>query len=125
MVAAQPSIYFFLSLTLNLMGAWQQINLGSAPKILEITGAGKEKGLIPFLDDVPAKKNVLFCDGGVFFLDRGLFMGANIWNQDKLHVSSRYQKKKTPSPIPETGSYDPSICFPLLLKVEPNKFKVL
>jgi len=51
---------------------------GSAPITSEITGAGNEKGLIPALDDVPAKKNVLFCDGGVFFLDRNLLMGAKI-----------------------------------------------
>jgi hypothetical protein len=38
------------------MGAWQQINEGSAPKHFENTGAGNEKGLTPSLDDVPAKE---------------------------------------------------------------------
>jgi hypothetical protein len=38
------------------MGAWQQINEGSVPRTAEITGAGNEKGLIPSLDDVPAKE---------------------------------------------------------------------
>ena len=52
-------------------------------KTFEITGAVKEKGLIRLLDDVPAKKTVLFCDGEVFFLDRGLLMGA-ILNNRKL-----------------------------------------
>jgi hypothetical protein len=48
------------------MGAWPQINEGSAPKTAEITGAGNEKGLIPSLDDVPAKKCPFFPWGGVF-----------------------------------------------------------
>ena len=34
-------------------------------------------------------------------------------------------KIKTPSPEPETGSYDTSICSPFWLKDEPNNCKVL
>ena len=55
-------------------------------KTFEITGAGKEKGLIPLLDDVPAKKNVLFCEGEVFFLDRGLLMGAILCNMEPAEI---------------------------------------
>ena len=43
--------------------------------------------LIPFLDNVPAKKTVIFCDGEVFSLDRGLLMGARsptIWFYNKI-----------------------------------------
>jgi hypothetical protein len=43
------------------------------------------------------KKTVLFCDGEVFSLDRGLLMGASIWNQGKLQISYMirvYQAKK-------------------------------
>ena len=57
---------------------------------MESTGAGKDKGLIPFLDDVPAKKIVLFCDGGVFFLDRGLLMGASMSTCYKFNISNAY-----------------------------------
>jgi hypothetical protein len=37
----------------------------------------------------------------------------------------RISQIKTPSPVPETGSYDPSICSPFWLKVEANNFTVL
>jgi hypothetical protein len=50
------------------MGAWQQINEGSAPKRFENTGAGNEKGLIPSLDDVPAKEMYLFAMERCFLL---------------------------------------------------------
>jgi hypothetical protein len=48
------------------MGAWQQVNEGSAPKTFEITGAGNEKGLIPSLDAVPAKEYPFLRWRGVF-----------------------------------------------------------
>ena len=37
-------------------------------KTFEITGAGKEKGLIPLLDDVPAKKMYFFAMERYFLL---------------------------------------------------------
>jgi hypothetical protein len=76
--ATQPSILFFLFSALNLMDAWQQIKLGSVPTTCEKPGSRLRKGAAPVLDCVPAKKTVLFCDGGVFFIDRGLLMGANM-----------------------------------------------
>jgi len=36
------------------------------------------------------KKIVLFCDGEVFSLDRGLLMGASICNPAKVHVCFVY-----------------------------------
>ena len=56
-----------------------------APITAAITGAGKEKGLIPLLNDVSGK-NVLFCDGEVFFLNRCLLMGASITICLKLQI---------------------------------------
>jgi hypothetical protein len=43
-----------------------------------LPGSRHRKGAVPILDCVPARKIVLFCDGGVFFLDRGPLMGAGI-----------------------------------------------
>ena len=45
-------------------------------KTFEITGAVNEKGLIQLWMMSLQKKTVLFCDGEVFSLDRGLLMGA-------------------------------------------------
>ena len=36
------------------------------------------------------QKNILFCDGEVFSLDRGLLMGANSTTLPKLQVSNEY-----------------------------------
>jgi hypothetical protein len=59
--------YFFLSLALNLMGAWCRSIQAPHQKLLKSrTGADAEKGLSQLLDNVTAKKNVLFCDGEVF-----------------------------------------------------------
>ena len=44
---------------------------------LEIPGAEKPKGLLPRWW-VILQKTILFCDGQVFFIDRGLLMGAFI-----------------------------------------------
>ena len=76
--AAQPSILYFSFLGLEPDGCLVADQFRIRTKTFENAGAGKEKGLIRLLDDVPAKKNVLFCDGVVFFLDRGLLMGASI-----------------------------------------------
>jgi hypothetical protein len=56
-------------------------------KLLKSRAQAKNKGLIPLLDDVPAKKIVLFCDGKLFSLDRSLLMGASIWNLEKFHIT--------------------------------------
>ena len=50
----------------------------------------------------------------------GVDFFASICNQSTLQVSSGYPKKNL-STIPETGSYDPSICSPFRLKVELKK----
>jgi len=92
--ATQPSILYFSFLGLEPDGCLVADQFRIRTKTFENAGAGKEKGLIRLLDDVPAKKNVLFCDGVVFFLDRRLLMGAKIFNQSKLHISYGYPKRK-------------------------------
>jgi len=51
---------------------------GIRTKTFEITGAVNEMGLIQLWMMFLQKKTVLFCDGEVFSLDRGLLMGAII-----------------------------------------------
>jgi hypothetical protein len=48
---------------------------------IENSGADKQKGLIPIWRLTLQKKDIIFCDGEVFFLDRGLLMGAKIKGQ--------------------------------------------
>ena len=55
-------------------------------KTFEITGAVNEKGLIQLWMMSLQKKTVLFCDGEVFSLDRGLLMGASISTLPKLQI---------------------------------------
>ena len=50
-------------------------------KTFEITGAVNEKGLIQLWMMSLQKKTVLFCDGEVFSLDRGLLMGAQYFKE--------------------------------------------
>ena len=47
-----------------------------ANKLSKNPGAGIEKGQCRYWSVSLQKKIVLFCDGGVFFLDRGLLMDA-------------------------------------------------
>jgi len=47
-------------------------------KTLEGTGADKKKSLIPNRRLTLQKKDIFFCDGEVFSLDRGLLIGASI-----------------------------------------------
>jgi hypothetical protein len=58
----KPNIAVFINPTLL------NFKLGSAPITFEIRGAGNEMGLIPFLDDVPAKKMYFFAMVKCFFL---------------------------------------------------------
>ena len=51
---------------------------GIRTKTFEITGAVNEMGLIQLWMMSLQKKTMLFCDGEVFSLDRGLLMGAII-----------------------------------------------
>ena len=51
------------------------------------------------LETDPAKKDIIFCDGEVFSLDRGLLMGANIQNPILLQISPKNLPEwKTGSP---------------------------
>ena len=58
--ATQPSILYFSFLGLEPDGCLVADQFRIRTKTFENAGAGKEKGLIRLLDDVPAKKNVLF-----------------------------------------------------------------
>jgi hypothetical protein len=49
-----------------------------ACQTLEKQGAGKQKGLHPRWVVTLQKKLYSFCDGKMFFIDRGLLMGAII-----------------------------------------------
>jgi hypothetical protein len=57
------------------MGACAADQLRYRTNIFENTDAGIEKRLSPTWT-MSLKKNIIFCDGEVFFLDRGLLMGA-------------------------------------------------
>ncbi|MFC1577886.1 hypothetical protein ACFL36_02630 [Thermodesulfobacteriota bacterium] len=41
----------------------------------------------------PAKKLYSFCDGQMFFIDRGLLMGASITNNPRLQIGFGYQHR--------------------------------
>ena len=83
---ATLDLIFFLPSALNLMGAWQQISLGSVPITIEKTRVQVSKRGSADLGLCPFKKNVLFCNGEVFFLDRVLLMGAMIINSTVIEI---------------------------------------
>ena len=70
--------YFFLN-DLDPDGCLVADQLRACTKTLESTGADKQKSLIPNWRLTLQKKDIIFCDGEVFSLDRGLLMGASIW----------------------------------------------
>ena len=82
--------YFFLN-DLDPDGCLVADQLRACTKTLESTGADKQKSLIPNWRLTLQKKDIIFCDGEVFSLDRGLLMGANIQNPVFLQIS--YEKR--------------------------------
>ena len=68
--------YFFLN-EIDPDGYLAADQLRACTKTLESTGADKQKSLIPIWRLTLQKKDIIFCDGEVFSLDRGLLMGAN------------------------------------------------
>ena len=68
--------YFFLN-DLDPDGHLAADQLKACTKTLESTGADKQKSLIPNWRLTLQKKDIIFCDGEVFSLDRSLLMGAN------------------------------------------------
>jgi hypothetical protein len=75
LLATQPPILFFLN-DLDPDGCLVADQLRACTKTLESTGADKQKSLIPNWRLTLQKKDINFCDGEVFSLDRGLLMGA-------------------------------------------------
>jgi len=77
--------YFFLN-DLDPDGCLVADQLRACTKTLESTGADKQKSLIPNWRLTLQKKDIIFCDGEVFSLDRGLLMGAKStsWNHFML-----------------------------------------
>ena len=53
-------------------------------------GRRQRKGADPVTGWCPGKINALFCDGEVFFVDRGLLMGASITTYWKYCISNAY-----------------------------------
>jgi len=82
--------YFFLN-DLDPDGCLVADQLRACTKTLESTGADKQKSLIPNWRLTLQKKDIIFCDGEVFSLDRGLLMGAIIWTISDVVISNRYQ----------------------------------
>ena len=74
LLATQPLILFFLN-DLDPDGCLVADQLRAYTKTFESTGADKQKSLIPDWR-LTLQKNIIFCDGEVFSLDRGLLMGA-------------------------------------------------
>jgi len=73
---SQPSIFTFSFTGLDPDGCLVADQLRACTKTLESTGADKQKSLIPNWRLTLQKKDIIFCDGEVFSLDRGLLMGA-------------------------------------------------
>ncbi len=73
--ATQPPILFFLN-DLDPDGCQVADQRKVHTITIENSGADKQKGLIPIWRLTLQKKDIIFCDGEVFSLDRGLLMGA-------------------------------------------------
>jgi len=80
--------YFFLN-DLDPDGCLVADQLRACTKTLESTGADKQKSLIPNWRLTLQKKDIIFCDGEVFSLDRGLLMGAKSTGSS-ISTSSTY-----------------------------------
>ena len=92
--------YFFLN-DLDPDGCLVADQLRACTKTLESTGADKQKSLIPNWRLTLQKKDIIFCDGEVFSLDRGLLMGAikTTWNRVSFSTYilflTKLQKRQT------------------------------
>ena len=95
--------YFFLN-DLDPDGCLVADQLRACTKTLESTGADKQKGLIPNWRLTLQKKDIIFCDGEVFSLDRGLLMGAKITGSRHLKFQYIYR-----------------ICYKIAKKANPAK----
>jgi len=73
--ATQPSHFIFLC-SLDPDGCLAADRLRIRTKTVWKFGRRQQKGFVSGLEVIPAKKFKLFCDGGVFFVDRCLLMGA-------------------------------------------------
>jgi len=73
--SATSDFIFFLN-DLDPDGCLVADQLKVQTKILESTGADNKKGLLLNWVLTLQKKDIIFCVGGVFSLDRGLLMGA-------------------------------------------------
>ena len=74
--ALHPSIFTFSFTGLDPDGCLVADQRKVHTITIENSGADKQKGLIPIWRLTQQKKDIIFCDGEVFFLDRGLLMGA-------------------------------------------------
>ena len=75
LLATQPLILFFLN-DLDPDGCLVADQLRAYTKTFESTGADNKKGLLLNWILTLQKKDIIFCVGEVFSLDRGLLMGA-------------------------------------------------
>ena len=76
LLASQPSIFTFSFTDLDPDGCLVADQLRACTKTLESTGADNKKGFLLNWIQTLQKKDIIFCVGGVFSLDRGLLMGA-------------------------------------------------
>ena len=74
--AAQPSILFFSFFGLEPDGCLVADQIRIRTNNYRKTWVQASKRGSADFELCPCKKTVLFCDGGVFFIDRGLLMGA-------------------------------------------------
>jgi hypothetical protein len=74
--ALQPPIFTFSFTGLDPDGCLVADRLRVRTKILEKPGAVTQKGHGPLWMLTLQKKIIIFCDGEVFSIDRGLLMGA-------------------------------------------------
>jgi hypothetical protein len=74
--ASQPSIFTLSFTGLDPDGCLVADRIRIRTNKFWKPGCRQRQGTDLILDDVPAKKRSFFCDGEVFFLDRGLLMGA-------------------------------------------------
>ena len=100
-LATQPPILFFLKWPWSWWVPGSRSTKGPHHNNWKL-GRRQTKGSHSNLETDPAKKDIIFCDGGVFFLDRGLLMGAisTTWNRVSFSTYilfiTKLQKKTNP-----------------------------
>jgi len=108
--SATSDFIFFLN-DLDPDGCLVADQLKVQTKILESTGADNKKGLLLNWVLTLQKKDIIFCVGEVFSLDRGLLMGANIASIQDSNlfadiINDGCQVKSVLSQIKLTTSFD-------------------